>query len=59
MALYKYTFAEVIQEICSRVNDPDRDTYVDRAKELFYESAAVNRVSPLWNKAYSIMFSPV
>ena len=39
MALYKYTFDEVIQEICSRVNDPDRDTYGDRAKELFYESA--------------------
>tara|TARA_R100001510_G_scaffold56177_1_gene61266 strand:+ start:1279 stop:1914 length:636 start_codon:yes stop_codon:yes gene_type:complete len=39
MALYKYTFDEVIQEICSRVNDPDRDTYGDRAKELFYEAA--------------------
>ena len=30
------TFDDLIGEICSRVNDPDRDTYATRAENLFY-----------------------
>tara|TARA_Y100000310_G_C20625356_1_gene785552 strand:- start:598 stop:1251 length:654 start_codon:yes stop_codon:yes gene_type:complete len=31
------TYNEVVSEICTRVNDPDKDTYEDRAKELFFD----------------------
>jgi len=37
MALHKLTYNEAVTEACSRVNDPDKDTYGDRAGELFYE----------------------
>jgi len=30
------TFSEVVTEICSRVSDPEKDTYGDRATSLFY-----------------------
>ena len=37
MALHKLKYGEAVTEACSRVNDPDKDTYGDRAGELFYE----------------------
>jgi len=32
------TFDEITTEICSRVNDPDQDTYGDRAEQLIHEA---------------------
>lgn len=39
------TFANVYNEILVRVNDPDGDTYTDRAKELVYEGISAMAVS--------------
>tara|TARA_R100000808_G_C2151207_1_gene160160 strand:- start:3004 stop:3672 length:669 start_codon:yes stop_codon:yes gene_type:complete len=39
------TFADVYNEILVRVNDPDGDTYTDRAKELVYEGISALAVS--------------
>jgi len=40
------TFDEVITEICYRVNDPDKDTYGDRAEQLFIQSVCELAVTP-------------
>lgn len=34
------TYDGLVVEICSRVNDPDKDTFGDRASELVYEGIA-------------------
>ena len=39
------TFADVYNEILVRVNDPDGDTYTDRAKELVYEGISAMAIS--------------
>ena len=39
------TFADLYNEILVRVNDPDGDTYTDRAKELVYEGISAMAVS--------------
>ena len=39
------TFADLYNEILVRVNDPDGDTYTDRAKELVYEGISAMAIS--------------
>ena len=39
------TYTDVYQEMLTRVNDPDGDTYTDRAKELVYEGIVSLAVS--------------
>ena len=39
------TFADLYNEILVRVNDPDGDTYTDRAKELVYEGISAMALS--------------
>ena len=39
------TFDDVYKEILVRVNDPDGDTYTDRAKELVYEGISAMAIS--------------
>ena len=39
------TFTDLYNEILVRVNDPDGDTYTDRAKELVYEGISAMAVS--------------
>ena len=45
VSTHKSTFADVYNEILVRVNDPDGDTYTDRAKELVYEGISAMAVS--------------
>ena len=42
--------AEIVSEICKRVNDPFEDNYADRAKELFVASAYQGLSDPKWTK---------
>ena len=42
--------ADIVSEICKRVNDPYEDNYADRARELFVASVYQGLNDPKWTK---------
>jgi len=52
MANHKLSYYSVVNEILSRVNDPDGDTYLARAKELTYEGICAMVLSEYGREGY-------